>query len=423
MALLAFFLGYAQPDSPKVQQRWYVAFPLFAGMAVLIKGPVGIVLPLLIIGIFLLYVGKLRELWREMHPLRTILLFLAVTLPWYVAATWVNGQEFIERFFGLSNFQRFTSVVYRHAGPWYFYFTWVLLLLLPWSIYLPIAIARTRFWQRQAWRATPRSTHLGLFACFWLGIVFLFFSAAQTKLAGYILPLIPAAAIAITLFWREEFSGIRPQNAKNWALLVSGIVNVVILAVLAGVSLYSPQLVGRDSNFGEILRQSGLPLMLAIIWGTAGLVAFILLWRRQFRRWLWSPNLLGFLAFLSFVAPPLIPLMDAQLQLPFRYLSRLAGQVFQPGEEVFVMGYYRYSSVYYSQRPVRFFDDVNFVWEYLRNLDSQRDVPNVLILSQPKFIERFGLQPRDYQLLSQKGTYQLIRVSKTVLVNQALKNR
>jgi 4-amino-4-deoxy-L-arabinose transferase-like glycosyltransferase len=423
LALLAFFLGYAQPDSRKAQQRWYVAFPIFAGIAVLVKGPVGILVPLLIIGSFLVYVGKLGEIWQEIHPGRTALLFFAVTLPWYGAATWVNGQEFIERFFGLSNFQRFTSVIYRHAGPWYFYFPWVLLLLLPWSIYLPIAIARSRFWQRQAWRAAPRSTHLGLFACFWLGIVFFFFSAAQTKLAGYILPLIPAAAIAITLFWREEFSSSRPQKGKNWALLASGVVNGVILAVLAGGSFYSPKLAGRDSSFGEILQQSGLPLILAIIWGAASLVVFILLWRQQSRRWLWCPNLLGFMAFLSFVAPPLMPLMDAQLQLPFRSLSRLAGQVFQPGEEVFVVGYYRYSSVYYSQRPVRFFDDVNFVWEYLQDLDSQKNVPNVLILTQPKFIQRFGLQPQDYQLLGQKGNYQLIRVSKALLVNQALKNR
>ena len=198
---------------------------------------------------------------------------------------------------------------------------------------------------------------------------------------------------------------------------------MVILLVVVVAGFYSPQLAGKNSTIGETLRQSELPLILAIIWGTAGLAAFILLWRRQLRCWLWSPNLLGFLAFLSFVAPPLIPLMDAQLQLPWRYLSGLAGQVVQPGEEVFVVGYYRYSAVYYSQRPVRFFDDVNFVWDYLRHQDSQTGGSNVLILTQPKFIARFGLQSQDYQLLSQKGNYQLIRVSKTVLANQALKNR
>jgi 4-amino-4-deoxy-L-arabinose transferase-like glycosyltransferase len=56
--LLAFFIGYAQPERRTVQTRWYLAFYVLIALAVLAKGPIGIVLPGLIIGSFLLYVGK-----------------------------------------------------------------------------------------------------------------------------------------------------------------------------------------------------------------------------------------------------------------------------------------------------------------------------------------------------------------------------
>lgn len=422
LAMLAFFLGYAQPDRPKAQQIWYLAFPVFMAVAVLAKGPIGLILPVLGIGCFLLYLGKFGEVFWEVRPLRTTIIFLTLTLPWYVAATWVDGKIFIDEFIGLSNFQRFTSVVYRHAGPWYFYIMPTVVLMLPWSVYLPLAIARLGFWRRAYWRSSSRSSHLGLFVFFWFVTIFLFFSAAATKLAGYILPLIPALAIIITLFWSEELSQTERRQGKSWFFILSGIVNVVILMALAVASFYSPTLAGGDSmnpTLEQALLESGLPLKLTFIWGLAGLGAICLLCQRRWWRWLWSPNLLGFLAFLALVFLPLIPLLDAEMQMAFRDLSVLVGQVAQPQEEVFVMGYKRYSAVHYSQRQVKFFDDVQYARNYLEDSERhQSDSLTVLILSQPKLIEKFGLHSQDYQLIDSRGAYQLIRVAKDTLMSK-----
>ena len=421
LAMLAFFLGYAQPERHKAQQGWYIAFPVFMAIAVMAKGPIGIILPVLGIGCFLLYVGKFWQVFREIRPLRTIVIFLTLTLPWYVAATLVDGKIFIDEFIGFSNFQRFTSVIHRHPGPWYFYIIWVTVLMLPWSIYLPLAIARLRFWRLSPWRSSPRSSHLGLFAFFWFVTIFLFFSSAATKLAGYILPLIPAVAIMITLFWSEQLSETETSKSKSWFFILSGIVNVVILIALAVASFYSPTLAGSDTTsptLEQALRESGLPIILTLIWGVAALGTILLLCRRLWWRWLWSPTLLGFLAFLSLVFPPLIPLLDAQKQTDFRNLSVLVGQIAQPQEELFVMGYRRYSAVHYSQRQVQFFDDVQYARNYLEDPERhQNNSPTVLILGQPKFTEKFGLRPQDYELINRRGAYQLIRVAKSKLIS------
>jgi 4-amino-4-deoxy-L-arabinose transferase-like glycosyltransferase len=416
MAMLAFFLGYAQPENPKVQQRWYMVSPVFAAIAVLAKGPVGVLLPVLSISVFLLYVGKFWEVLREFPLLKSILIFLAVTVPWYGAAIWVNGQIFIDTFFGMSNFKRFTHVLYNHEGPWYYYFLWVIVLLLPWSIFLPLAIARLRFWERAGWMSAPRSTQLGLFALSWFVVIFLFFSVAVTKLPGYILPLIPAGAIIVTLYWSEELKNVNLEEKKALPFLISAGFNLLILLALAVASFLSPQLAGNDPTMPTLrpaLEASGLPLKSAIIWGIAALVGIVFLWRRRYWRWFWGANMIGFLAFLTFVVPPVIPFLDFHRQLPFRELSIQVGKVAQPDEEVFLMGFRRYSVVYYSQHRVEFFDGVESARDYLKDPKlSKSNLATVLILTEPKFIENFGLKPQDYQVIDSKGAYQIIRVKK-----------
>ncbi|MGB3616437.1 MAG: glycosyltransferase family 39 protein, partial [Elainellaceae cyanobacterium] len=144
-ALFAFFLGYAQPEPVHSQRRWYVAFYILIALAILTKGPVGIVLPGLIIGSFLLYLGDWRAM-REMRPLLGSALVLGLTLPWYALVIRANGQAYIDSFFGYHNVQRFTQVVNNHAAPWYFYFLVVTVGFIPWSMYLPWGITRLQIW-------------------------------------------------------------------------------------------------------------------------------------------------------------------------------------------------------------------------------------------------------------------------------------
>jgi 4-amino-4-deoxy-L-arabinose transferase-like glycosyltransferase len=202
-AMLSFFCAYAHKDRPKPQTLWYFAFYVFLALGTLDKGPVAIVLPGLAIIPFLLYVGNLRSVLRESRLIPGTLLYLLITVPWFAAVTWVHGKAYTDTFFGHHNFERFTNVVDNHAAPWYFYFVIVLAAFLPFSIYLPLAIARLKFWRRRFWQQQSRSQQLGLFAWFWFASVFIFFSISVTKLPSYVLPLMPAAAILVGLLWSE----------------------------------------------------------------------------------------------------------------------------------------------------------------------------------------------------------------------------
>jgi 4-amino-4-deoxy-L-arabinose transferase-like glycosyltransferase len=423
IALLAFFVGYAQPEKAytkawllSVQQWWYFAFYAFMGLAVVAKGPVGFVLPVLIIGAFLLYVGKLREVWREIFPLQGMLIFLAVATPWYILMTIRFGEYFIDTFFGFHNFQRFTSVVSNHPGPWYYYIPVILVGFIPWSIYLPAAITRLRFWKRDCWLEAPRSAQLGLYALIWFVVVFVFFSLASTKLPSYVLPLIPAAVIMVTLLWSEQLQKEGKDSYDFRLFLATGIVNVLILVVLAVASFYSPQLVGNDPTvpqWTQVLQASGLPIVSGAIWTIAALATIVLLLRARNWRWLWATNLLGFMAFIGLVALPAARLTDNARQLPLRQLAALVKQERQPGEELVMIGFLKPSLVYYTGDVVRFIEDAPPAIEYLKTkLKSPGESATVLLLGQPRFLEKLALKSQDYQLIGKRGAYQLIRVSK-----------
>ena len=421
MAMLSFFLGYAQPDKPKVQQRWYLVAPVFAAIAVLAKGPVGLLLPALAISIFLIYVGQFWQVLREIKLITMIGIFLLITVPWYGLAAQVNGAEFIGTFFGFSNFQRFTSVLYRHAGPWYFYLPYCFILLFPWSLFLPLTIARLQFWRKKVWASTPRNRQLGLFCFVWFMVILVFFSAAATKLPGYILPIVPAGAIMITLFWGEEMLVNREKVYQQWPFLTSGIITTVLFFGLAIAAFISPKLAGSDPafpTFGATLEASGIPVIFGVILTALGIFSAILLIKKNYRPWFWTSNLLFFVTLLTVVVPPLAPIMDSQRQLPFRELAKVVGQVAKPQELVFLMGYPRYSLVHYSQHRVEFLDDVNFAIDYLEDPTKVNSLSTVLIVTEPKFMDRFGLKAGDYQLIDEKGVYKLIRVSKSLLLEK-----
>ncbi len=431
-ALLAFFLGYTLEEdrekagfstasASRFPNKWYLTFYVLIALAILAKGPVGIVIPALIVGCFALYLGNFRQLWREMRPVSGILIILAIALPWYILVTIANGQTYIDSFFGYHNFQRFTEVVNKHSAPWYFYFLVVLVGFAPWSIYLPVAIARTRFWQRSYWRRQPRSAQLSLFALFWFGCIFGFFTIAVTKLPSYVLPLLPAAAILVTLLWSDIIAGREPENRREKlekkphylprGLLVTYILNVVFLLIIAGATFYCYNWLGDDPampNFPQAIQQSGLLIVGGAIWITAAGAIGLLLWKRQ-QRWILVANFIGLVAFIIFGLTPAYKLVDINRQLPLRQLAQVAVQQKLPGEELMMIGFWKPSLVYYTECPVTFYRLFRGARDYIEESKNQSS-PSILVLGYPHKFKEFGLQANQYQLLDSRGAYQLARV-------------
>jgi len=203
-------------------------FYLCMALGALAKGPVA---PLLAAVVIVLFAAATRE-WRLV--IRTlwlpgIILFCAVALPWYVAVQMQNPQFFRE-FILEHNLARFSTNLYHHPEPIWYYVPVLVLALVPWIVFVAAAIAETIrvWWTERTTRETISGDHdlefqFRLFACIWLIVPVLFFSVSQSKLPGYILPAIPAGAVLLADYlWQRLIQ--EDQHVWKWLALLHAVV-------------------------------------------------------------------------------------------------------------------------------------------------------------------------------------------------------
>ena len=179
------FIFLAMQDGEKRKGLYYHLFYLFAALAVLAKGLIGIVLPGMIILLFLLLTKRWR-LIREMRLVTGIPLFFLVCAPWFILVS-VRNPEFAKFFFLREHFQRFlTNVHGRYKPPWFF-IPVLLGCMIPWIFFLPEAV-------KELWKERNARK---IFLALWAAVIFVFFSLSNSKLVPYILPVFPAIALLV----------------------------------------------------------------------------------------------------------------------------------------------------------------------------------------------------------------------------------
>ncbi len=194
----------------------YLRFFLFAGLATATKGPIGLVLPGLVIGAF----AVVRRAWRwcaQVPWTEGLALYAAIGLSWYVVETVRHGWAFIATNFGAYTLGRFFGVVEKHSAPWYFYVPVALLGAFPWTTFWPAAAAM----HIRRWKDHDGS----LIVLLWVIVPLLFYTAAQTKLPGYIMPIFPFSAIGVAAVWDQALGRRRDKRiaaAAAWLLLLVG---------------------------------------------------------------------------------------------------------------------------------------------------------------------------------------------------------
>jgi 4-amino-4-deoxy-L-arabinose transferase-like glycosyltransferase len=198
-----------------------VAAAAAAGLATLAKGPLGLLLPLLVLGGFVAVTREWRWLREALSP-AALAAFALVSLPWYVAILLDQGRHFLDVFILDHNVQRFTSTVHNHPGPVWYYVPVLLAGLFPWSGLAVPAL----------FRAAPRSSRADLFVLLWLALPLAFFSLAGSKLPGYILPCVPPLAI-LTGRAADRLIGEGPTPERMLSGRVAALVGLGLAALLA----------------------------------------------------------------------------------------------------------------------------------------------------------------------------------------------
>jgi len=212
--------------------RIYLAlFYLCMALGMLAKGPVAPFLAGIVIVLFAVATQELRLIARTLW-VPGILLFCAVALPWY-AAVQMRNPQFFREFILQHNLARFSSDLYHHRQPFWYYLPVTAVALVPWTVFVLAAFVQSvRVWWTEVWRAGTKSgsadpdfeLQFSVFACCWLVVPLLFFSISQSKLPGYILPCVPAGAVLLADYLRRHLAQEADESVSKWLAVLHALV-------------------------------------------------------------------------------------------------------------------------------------------------------------------------------------------------------
>ena len=214
---------------------WKTLLPAYCVMAlaVLAKGPVGVLMPCAVIGLFLFIESVLArpkvgdagdvssatwgdrfragcrrwfqpvvfgKVFLRMRPELIIVCLAVIAVPWYAAVTVRTDGAWLRGFLGNHNVGRFLKPMEGHRGPVFYYPLALLIGFFPWSVFLPWAIVRLF---RRMRIESPERRGLVFLGC-WIGVYLVLFTMARTKLPNYILPCYPAVALCVAWLFHDR---------------------------------------------------------------------------------------------------------------------------------------------------------------------------------------------------------------------------
>ena len=291
-ALTTAFVGM---ETERGGWRWYVVSGFAMGLAMLTKGPVGIVIPAAVYLFYALGARSLRKGFGRASPYLALLIAAAVAGPWFALQIMHYGPNYVHEFWGYHNVHRYASARTIHplGQPWAILVR--LLLSLPVSVLLPnVLLARLVRWvwpiptvlvfafpvsvllpralleplrsRRAAW-AGEADVRWRLFLAVWVVTDAVLLAPSGTILPQYLLALYPPAALLIAdLLAREAFVGEAAARRSAWtigALLAFGL----LLGAGASYAAWQAPALAPKGNLDNA------PLMAGIAWTLAGVVA------------------------------------------------------------------------------------------------------------------------------------------------------
>ena len=234
--LMLFYLAYSEG-----RPRLYYGAYACAALAVLTKGPVGLVLPGLIIVLFLLWRRDFKSVFLHIKLGAGLLLFFVIAGLWYVPMYMMHGGDFISQFIGVHNVLRATVAEHPRDDVWYYYLVVLLLGFFPWVFTLPLAIKkymplkRLKACLREGDVAGLRRMADSLsmkeqFLVTWAVVVFVFYQCMATKYITYTFPYMIPIAIAFAAY-------LRSHERLVAILTAAGVVFYMVVACFVAVPM------------------------------------------------------------------------------------------------------------------------------------------------------------------------------------------
>ncbi|MBF0206257.1 MAG: glycosyltransferase family 39 protein [Oligoflexia bacterium] len=205
IALMSMLLAQRDSATPKENRWWSYLMWVGLALAVLTKGPMGIILPA---GIFICYLPFSKKFSHALTLIKKIhlgvgtLIFLAITAPWFIAIS-LRHPAFLKFFFVREHIERFLTNAHNRDEVWWYLVPFLFFGFLPWTTFFLSLIQRKIrneiFIGTNTHTSASNSTRFkpNLLLIIWSIFIFCFFSFSSSKLPTYVLPIYPALALLL----------------------------------------------------------------------------------------------------------------------------------------------------------------------------------------------------------------------------------
>jgi 4-amino-4-deoxy-L-arabinose transferase-like glycosyltransferase len=242
-----------------VHTNWARAGFVACAFGVLSKGLIGLLLPGLVLFVWIAYTWQWRKI-LALPWLSGLLLFIAVTLPWFVLAA-REHPDMLTYMFGKHQFGRYTATTFNNARPWWFYGMAITVLLFPWIFFVVAdGVQRLRQWVNQ--QASGDNGAWVALCWIWVISILGFFSIPNSKLIGYALPVMPPLAALAALWWHRHLA------ARPWAAWLFGVLSIVGVSVATFANHYAGEFTQERSTrevAKAVVCQVGVDDVLAVV--------------------------------------------------------------------------------------------------------------------------------------------------------------
>lgn len=271
---LAIWAGWvATLEQVRQPRRWVLLSAAAMALGFLTKGPVGVVIPVLVLVPVVLMERRSLNL-RLADIVAGAVLFVVLALPWYAAMWLRHGDAYLEGFFLGDNLERFATDRFNDPRPWWYYLPVMLGGLLPWT---PLMLV----WVHPVWRFLTRRKDIGtidLRLLLWAALPLLFYSLSVGKQPRYILPVLPPLAILLsasilerTRDWRS-LDGARVRLRRPLTIALGALGAGGLLMLLAALLWRAqPLLINVAPSFTMAAAATIAVAGLAVVWtGVSG---------------------------------------------------------------------------------------------------------------------------------------------------------
>ncbi|MBX7145133.1 MAG: hypothetical protein K1X79_11830 [Oligoflexia bacterium] len=219
----------------------WLFFFISAALAVLAKGPLGFVLPaVLVFCLCAVMLGTRKALLECFRPRWSWLACLLIAFPWYLLAWQRGSSAFLSRQLIFENILRLVGGEDVNSEPWWFYFPSILRTAFPWSlIFFVCSFERLRSWKNRRLLAETFGDYGrikdALCLAVWVGLIV--FSSASGKRHAYLAPLFPLMSLVVSLWiletWQFLSDSARLRMMRSIEFLLwTGLLLAVLLGVL-----------------------------------------------------------------------------------------------------------------------------------------------------------------------------------------------